>query len=151
MNTFRQIRIIFFALIAGQLFYCIVALYLTGNDFILTENDYGAFIGFIVPIIIVILVLASKYLYKRLISAQVKEASLYDKIISYRTNNIIKFALLEAANLLSITFYLLTGDFLYIGLFLIILALNFIYFPGKEKFMTDFELTQEDLEKLNKL
>lgn len=150
MDAFKQIRIIFFALIAGQLIYFFVALILVGNNSFAVDEDYENLPGFLALLIIVSLVISSKYLYRRLISAQTGNSTLDEKINSYRTNNIIKFALLEGANLISITFYLLTGDFLYLAMFIIVLALNFIYFPGKEKFMMDFELTPEDMEKMNK-
>lgn len=151
MNTFKQIRIIFFALIAGQIFYMTLALFIAGNDLISASLDYNSLFGFIIPVIIIILVISSKLLYRRLLSQQPRETSLDEKIKSYRTLNIIKFALLEGANFISITFYMLTGDFLYIGMSIIVLALNFIYFPGMEKFIEDFELTPEDMEKLQKI
>lgn len=151
MNTFKQIRIIFFALIAGQIFYMTLALFIAGNDLISASLDYNSLFGFIIPVFIIILVISSKLLYRRLLSQQPRETSLDEKIKTYRTLNIIKFALLEGANFISITFYMLTGDFLYIGMSIIVLALNFIYFPGMEKFIEDFELTPEDMEKLQKI
>lgn len=151
MDTFKQIRIIFYALIAGQLLYLIIAFILAGSDSINIDKGFSAALGFIIPVIIIALVIGSKFIYKRLISVQGRETSLQEKINSYRNNNIIKFALLESANILSITFYLLTGDFLYLGMFVIVLALDIMYFPGKEKFIEDFQLTGEDLEKLNKI
>ncbi len=150
MDTFKQIRIIFYALIAGQLLYLIIALILGGNEAISTDKGFSTVLGFIIPVIIIALVIGSKVIYKHL-SDQGRDVSFEEKINSYRNNNIIRLAMLESANILSITFYLLTGDFLYIGMFVIVLALSFMYIPGKEKFIEDFQLTGEDLEKLNKI
>jgi hypothetical protein len=148
MDNFKQIRMSFFALLAGQIFYFLVSFFLVMTNSVVVDKDYDSLIGFMVPIIVVILVVGSKLLYSRLVNRKIKESSLDEKIFSYRTSNIIKFALLEAANLLSVTLYLITGDFLYVGMFIIVTALYLMNIPDKEKFIVEYELNREDINKL---
>ncbi len=140
MDTFKQLKIIFVALALGQILYFVVTLFLIQNDTVIPNKDFSTAGGFIVPLVVVLMVVASKLLYNRDINSKI-EAGDEEKIITYRISNIVKFALLEGANLFSITFYLLTGDFLYVGMFVIVMGIFLVNYPGKEKFMTDFGLS----------
>ncbi len=140
MDTFKQLKIIFFALAAGQIFYFVVSFILIENGTVLLNKDVSTVWGFIVPLIFVLMVVASKVLYNRAINSKIKAGD-EEKLITYRTSNIIKFALLEGANIFCITFYLLTSDFLYAGMFIIIMGIFFVNYPGKEKFMAEFGLS----------
>ncbi len=140
MDTFKQLKIIFFALAAGQVFYFVVSFILIENGTVMLNKDFSTMGGFIVPLVVVLMVVASKLLYNRAINSKVKAGD-EEKLITYRTSNILKFALLEGANMFSITFYLLTGDFLYAGMFVIILGIFFVNYPGREKFMAEFGLS----------
>ena len=148
MNSFRQLKIIFYAIVAGQVFYFLLALYLVLTDKVIVSKNYDSPIGIIIPVIVIMLVIASKFLYERLTESKISETSISEKLISYRTNIIIKFTFLEVANLLTVTFYLLTADFLYIGMFIIVLGLYLINFPGKEKFVVDYGLSGKEKDEL---
>ncbi len=140
MDTFKQLKIIFFTLAAGQVLYFVISLILIQKEMVILNKDYSTIGGFIVPLVVVMMVVASKLLYNRAINSKV-DAGDEEKLITYRTSNILKFALLEGANLFSITFYLLTGDFLYAGMFIIVMLIFFVNYPGKEKFMAEFGLS----------
>ncbi len=141
MDTFKQLKIIFIALSSGQIVYFLISLILIMDEMVPTNKDFNTVWGFVVPIVVVVLVVTSKLLYNYMINSKVKETSNEEKIIVYRTGNIIKFSLLEGANLISITLFLLTGDFLYAGMFVIVMGIFFVNFPGKEKFMLEFGLS----------
>jgi len=144
MDSFRQLKIIFFALAAGQIIYFLITLILIQEEMLILNKDYGTIWGFIIPVVVVILVVASRLFYNHVINVNIKLSSESEKLEVYRAGNILKFALLEGANLVSITFYMLTGDFLYAGMFVIVLGIFFVNFPGKEKFMMDFGLSSLD-------
>ena len=141
MDQFRQLKIIFFTLATGQIIYFLISLVLIKEELVILNKDFNTVLGFIVPVLVVIMVVASKLLYNHTINSSDRKASKAEKLNLYRTTNIIKFALLEGANLLSITFYLMTGDFLYAGMFIIVMAIFFVNSPGKEKFMAEFGLS----------
>ncbi len=140
MDTFKQLKITFFALAAGQIIYFVITLILIQDEAVILNKDFSTVGGFVVPLVVVIMVVASKLIYTRMVNSN-NQANDEEKLITYRTSNIVKFALLEGANMFSITFYLLTGDFLYAGMFIIIMGIFFVNYPGKEKFMADFGLS----------
>ncbi len=140
MDSFKQLKIIFFALAAGQLTYFIVSLILVQDESVILNKDFSTVGGFVVPLVVVSMVVASKLLYTRAINSKLKAGD-EEKLITYKTWNIVKFALLEGANLFSITFYLLTGDFLYAGMFIIVMGIFVVNYPGKEKFMAEYGLS----------
>lgn len=144
MDSFKQLKIIFIALASGQLIYLLIASILLMNDMVGTNRDFSTVLGFVVPILVVIMAAASKLVYNYLINSKLESSSQAEKINVYRTGNIIRYTLIEGANLISITSYLITGDFLYAGLFVIVMGIFFINYPSKEKFMAEFGLSSLD-------
>jgi hypothetical protein len=144
MDIFKQLKIIFIALASGQIVYFLTASVLLMNEIVETNRDFSTVLGFVVPILVVLMVVASKLLYNYLINSKLKDTSQAEKINIYRTGNITRFALIEGANLISITSYLITGDFLYAGLFVIVMGIFLINFPSNEKFMIEFGLSSNE-------
>ncbi len=141
MDTFKQLKIIYFALAAGQVSYFIIVLVLIQRELVMLDKDYSTIWGFIVPVLVVIMVVISRFLYNRMINIKAGNSTREEKLNTFRSANIVKFALLEGANFLSITFYLLTGDFLYAGIFVIVMGIFLVNFPGKERFIAEFGLS----------
>lgn len=125
----------------GQVIYFLIALVLIMDEIVLTNKDFSTVPGFVVPIVVLILVVSSKLLYNYLINSKIQQDSEAEKLDTYRKGNIIKFALFEGANLLSITFYLLSADFLYAGMSVVVMGIFLINYPGKETFMQEFGLS----------
>jgi hypothetical protein len=144
MDTFKRLKIIYSAMVSGQVVYFIISLLLIQDEAVVLNRDYNDIWGLVVPVIVVIMVVSSKLFYNYMVNSSLEKSSEAQKIKTYKTGNIIKFALLEGANLLSVTFYLLTGDFLYAGMFIIVLGIFLLNIPGKEKFRMEFELTSVD-------
>lgn len=141
MDIIKQLKIIFFTLATGQIIYFLISLILVIDEMVVLNKDFSTIWGFVIPVIVVAMVVTSKLLYNYLINTNLDETSEDQKLNIYKTGNLIKFALLEGANLLSITFYLLTGDFLYAGMFIIVLGIFLINIPGKEKFLMEFDVS----------
>ena len=144
MKLIKQMKIIFFALLAGQVTYFIIALYLVISGTMSLTKDYSTTLGFIVPVIVIVFVVGSKIFYSYSIKAGTNKYSFEEKVSRYRTNNIVRYALLENANILTITCYLITGDFLYAALFVIVIGIFLINIPDEGKFKVDFQLTSEE-------
>lgn len=144
MDTFKQLKIIYSAMVSVQVVYFIISLLLIQDESIVLNKEYNDIWGLLVPVIVVIMVVSSKLYYNYMINSSLEKSPEEQKIKTYKTGNIIKLALLEGANLLSVTFYLLTGDFLYAGMFIIVLGIFLLNIPGKEKFRIEFELSSVD-------
>jgi hypothetical protein len=150
MDGFKQLKIIFVALASGQIIYFLISLFLILQEVVQLNKDFSSIRGFLVPVVVVILVVSSKLLYNHSINSKVKETPINEKLLLYKTNNIIRFALLEMAGILTVTFYLLTGDFLYAGMFVILMGIFLVNFPSKERFISEFELPSFKEKTLNK-
>jgi len=97
----RQLRIIYFAFLTGQIIYFLAAFLLVSNNLVVLNEDYDSAPGLIVSIPVIILVVPAKLFYTQAINGKIRESKLEEKLYSYRLNNIIKYALLGASNLLN--------------------------------------------------
>jgi hypothetical protein len=103
---------------------------------------------FITPVVVLSSITASKFIYSKQVSEFDKTLPLENKLISYRTNNIIKLALLEGANIFNISVMIITANYLFAALFIIIVVLFLLNRPTKEKFIMDYEISAEDVIKI---
>lgn len=143
-NFFASLIIIFFALFAGQTIYFIVGLFFIQSGNITLTPELNTIFMFITPVVILSSILASKFVYTKLVSSFDKSLPLESKMISYRINNIIKLALLEGANIFNISIMIITVNYLYAAFFVIVITLFFFNRPTKEKFIVDYEVTADD-------
>ncbi len=147
MNNFQQLRIIYFALIIGQIIYLLVAFILVSNNLIALNENYNSVFGAIITLVVLGFIAGSKLYYNQAVE-KMKGELLQEKIAAYRTSSIVRFALLETANILCITFFLLTGDFLFVGMSLIVIGFFLINIPGRDKFISDFGLNPDEKNEL---
>lgn len=146
---FKNLQIIFFALLFGQIWFAACAYFI--NTF--TEGFDNSDAGFVQIAQIIVTVLAVSSL---LISTQVSKAiinkakannTLKKKLEGYRSALIVKYALLEGPSLFSCTFLLLTGNLFFFVIPMLIIAIFFMHKPSKEKAIADLDLhyTEQDL------
>lgn len=141
---FASLNIIFFALFAGQTIYFIVGLLLIQSTEIAVMRELNTVFMFVTPVVILSAILASKFIYTKLVGNFDKSSLLESKMISYRTNNIIKLALLEGANIFNISILIITANVFYAAFFVIVITLFFFNRPSKAKFIMDYEVTAND-------
>jgi hypothetical protein len=143
-----NLNIIFLALISGQVFYLLVGFFVIqsgqGNGF--AQMNY--IFMFIVPVIDVSLILAAKFIYGKNLIDFDKSLPLENKVNSFQTNNIIKLALLEGANIINISAMIITANYFFAALFVVIIALFFLNKPTKEKFIMEYEISPDDVIKV---
>ena len=141
---FVSLNIVFFALFAAQTVYFIVGLFLIQSGKISVTPGLNTIFMFITPVVILTAILASKFIYTKLVGSFDKSSSLESKIISYRTNNIIKLALLEGANIFNISLMIITANYFYAAFFVIVITLFVFNRPAKDKFILEYEVTAND-------
>jgi hypothetical protein len=127
--------IIFYALFAGQALFLIAASYLLKTSGPANPDLPSAF-QIILPVITISAVLGAMFLPK-IILGPIAELSDDLKIVKYRASLIVKWALLEGANLFSIVIYLLTGSMLALGISILILILFILNKPSVDKMKED--------------
>ena len=147
-NFFQTLNIIFIALLSGQTIYFFVGIFLIQSGNIDGFGGFNTIFMFITPVVVLSSILASKFIYSKQVAEFDKSLSLENKLVSYRTANIIKLALLEGANIFNISIMIITANYFFAALFIIIIALFFFNRPTKEKFIMDYEVSADDALKL---
>ena len=147
-NFFQTLNIIFIALLSGQTIYIFVGIFLIQSGNIYGFGGFNTIFMFITPVVVLSSILASKFIYAKQVAEFDKSLSLENKLVSYRTANIIKLALLEGASIFYILLMIITANYFFAALFIIIIALFFFNRPTKEKFIMDYEVSADDALKL---
>jgi len=144
-KQFLQVtRIIYFALIAGQLFFLAAVLFITGGKFIFKINLSD-------PLLLCCILLTcvsplSGYLIAKMMFKQIDQNDqLMNKLTKYQSGQIIRLATCEGIGLLAIVSLLLTDNSLFFVFLLIIFALFWQYYPSPEFIGRDLNLTETEI------
>ncbi|XLS27696.1 hypothetical protein ACJD0Z_10870 [Flavobacteriaceae bacterium M23B6Z8] len=140
-HPFRTIQIICAALIAGVTFF-LAAAFLVQNKI---SSDYDSNDRMLIIAILLFFAGATSsfYLVKRF-TTPAASSSLADKLNNYQTRMIIRMALLEAPAFFAIVQFFLSGSLLYTLIPLFAIVLMAYMFPGKRKFIAEYELSIDD-------
>jgi hypothetical protein len=147
-KIFRNLNIIFLALISGQLIYFVIGIVLIQSVDIQYSGDLTTLFMYLIPLVNMLIILTIKFIYSRILSKINTDMSVEKKSQYYLNNNIFKLALLESANLINVSAMIFTGNYFFAGFFVIITALYFLNRPTKEKFITECNLSSDDVLKI---
>lgn len=139
---FKALKILFYALIAGLVFYAITATGIQKME--LTSPVTIHFSNIVMPILLFIVmacIILSRVLFQRRLIEIKEKRSLQDRLTGYRGAMILRWALLEAPAFLLLTAYLLTGQQLYLALTLIILVRFITSRPTCQRTIEELTLT----------
>jgi hypothetical protein len=147
----KTTTIIFYSLLAGQLILLITSVYFVSSGIILTNIE-------LLPVLIITVLLLTPpmlvigpIIYRKMISNQLtKQQSIEQKMILYRRGLIIKLALIEGLSLFSIISFLITGNYIFITIFILLIGLSLMHKPSFEKFVSDFKLSSLEIDFLKK-
>ena len=136
-GDFRNLRIIFFAMLAGQLLFAAVTYFLVSTDGGLGQAEFLG--GDVVPYLalyIFVMVGGAYYLDRTRANnaARRKYPNYRAAMNSYRTTVIIRSAIVEAAVLLTLIVALLTGNLTVLLIALVGSAAFFLFRPSEEEF-----------------
>ncbi len=145
---FTTIDILFFALLSGQTIYFFIGVFLIQSGNMEGLPGLNTIFMFITPVVVLSIVLSSKFIYSKQVASFDRTSSLENKLVSYRTNNIVKLALLEGANIFNISVMIITTSYFFAALFIIIIALFFLNRPTKEKLIVDYEISSDEVIKI---
>ncbi|MFV0269197.1 MAG: hypothetical protein ACK5HT_18895 [Draconibacterium sp.] len=140
-DYFKSLKIIHFALTLGVLFFTIISTVLMkiGFESLAIDEMNKAFL-FAIPFFALAGIFGSNFLFNSRLKVCKRQANLRNKLDEYRSALVIKFALIEGPSFLTVIAYLLSGNFLFLGLILVLLAIMISYRPTKEKAINDLEL-----------
>lgn len=135
---FSTLNIIFLALLSGQLIYFAIALFLIQSGNMQGIEGVETVFMFITPVVVFFSIFTSKMIYSKLVNAFDKSRPIEEKLNSYRASNIVKLAIIEGANIFTISIMIITADYLYAAFFALLIAFFWLNKPGEEKFKMDF-------------
>ncbi len=98
---------------------------------------------------IVFAVIIGQWLFSKQLNKAKDSIDLSDKLNSYRSASIIRWALLEGAILATLVFYLLSGNFVLLGIAGIIFWPLLFQHPNAMKVKNDLALSQPELDRLD--
>ena len=143
---FRQLFIIFAALLTGQVIFMGVALFLVQSGGMIVNTDLQGMFSLLVPIVAIGGLLASNVSYAAVTRKGREKETIDEKLDAYRRANIIRLALLEGPNLLVIVAYLLTGKMVYGFVFIVLIVAQMFFRPSWGRCITDLALTADEQE-----
>jgi hypothetical protein len=141
---FKSIKIVHIALVVGVVFFALTSVFLQIKGFGTVGHEIDKVLLIVVPIFTLIGIFASNFVFKKKLNEIRKKSNLKEKMEEYRSALIIKLALIEAPSFFAVISFLLTGNYIYLGLAVILIIVFIIYTPNKTKFINELELTKKE-------
>ncbi len=111
-------------------------------------NENGALFVNIAAVYLALAVALSYWLFGLRVQAAKQQISLSDKLNTYRSATILRFALIEGSALLVVVFYLLTANLVLLGIAGIGLVVLALHHPNPVKLKMDLDLSPIELARL---
>lgn len=143
---FKSLTTIYYALMAGQIFFLGITLYLYFSTSGLIKDGSLDMAFIIATLVFTFLgIFGSNFVFKlKLNSVRIKE-DFMSKLAEYRSALIIRWALIEGPCFFAIVTFMLTGNLILFGMAVLIL-LNFVTVrPSSEKMILDMDLNQTEV------
>lgn len=147
-NFFKTLDVVFFAFLSGQIIYFIVGLFIIQSSELKGFGGLNTIFMFMTPVVVLSCIFASRFIYNKQVTEFDKSLPLENKMASFRTANIIKLALLEGANIITVSIMIITANYFFAALFVVVIVLVFFNKPSKEKFIIEYEISADDALKL---
>ena len=147
---FRTLKLIYYAMIASQLFFGIVFIILVqGGQINTSQEDLKDIFNYVVPLFIVGGIFGSNRMFLTLVKDSKRIENLPDKMAGYQTAIIVRYAFLQAPFFFSLVVYLLTGGVLFLGLAGVIVVVFLTIKPTIERAARDLDLNLNDKQAIN--
>ena len=144
--TFKQTQVLFYALLAGQLMICLVLLLISSKSHINPSLDmsFGDIKQLLMILLVPAAIMGSHYLYSNKSREGKQLKGFEEKLMHFRASSILRWALLEGVNLITLIFFFLTKNYF----FLLIFGFGFLIFfftrPTENGFTEDYKLNSQE-------
>lgn len=143
----KAFNILFFALLAGQTIFAVIAFALRYSGLFTNSNEtLEQIFMYIVPAVYVIAVVSGTAIFRKRLPEIKANVVFNEKLNAYRAVYILRFALVEGATLIAIITYLITGRQMFILLAMLSIFSFFVLKPSKNKLTNELELSSEETE-----
>lgn len=147
-EQFKVTFSIYYALLVGQLLFFAVAFWFSQSQNFTANKELDEIFQIIVPVFGFVMMVFSRFLYNKNISAVDESGDVKTKIAQYRTFKIIKWAMVESASMLSLIALMLTGNHLYSAVSIFLIGYFILVKPSKESFVSEMKLNSTDAQEL---
>ena len=146
---FKILQIIHFALLGGQLIMTGVFAFIIHYHLTQPDNNFPTNIIYLTLLLPVLGILGSNFLFKMFLQRIPDKATIKEKLTSYQTALIVRYAILEGPTLMLLVLYLLSGNKYLILAALLASAYFFMMRPTEIGLIDDLELNQEEKNFIN--
>ena len=129
---------IFIVLLSLQLFLLITFYFLVENNFVTAHQEFENIVRIIIMIINALVIIVPQVLYSIIIRKPAITKKSNEKIKKYSIFILFRMLLITVANVINLTAFLLTHNYIYLLIFVIILILFFIYRPLIKNIIKEF-------------
>ena len=143
-NQFNTIRIIYFSLISGLVLFFAVTLIIMNERDVVQESNLDSIFIILVPLFGLIMMFLSRLIYNKRIVNLGSGIDLSQKIEYYRTTKLISWALVEGGCLLALVASIITTNYLYIIVFILLLGFFIMVRPSVESCVQDMQLSSKE-------
>ncbi|GGH76262.1 MAG: hypothetical protein EP346_01050 [Bacteroidetes bacterium] len=145
--SFKTLQIIHIALLMGQILFCFVAFLNVDKEGVMHFNsNLTSNVLYVVCITLVIVGNTANYFISNKFLNQVKNGNnLKTKFHQYQVSMIIRYAIIEGANLFTIVVFMLTGNTLMLYIAIAVIGIMGLLRPRRTHFTDLAELTSEEM------
>jgi len=145
---FRTLNILYIGLFGSQVIFGLAALYINLGNFIQPYESFAGILMLLVPVLFMGAIVGGHVLQRRMLAKVKAETSLMEKMTAYRSVFIMKMALTEGASLLGIIAFVLTGNYIFIGISGLAILYLFFLKPSIERASRELDLSSADRMKI---
>ena len=149
-ENLRNNLIVWAAMLIGQVLFLAIAVYLViYGGMNIAQPDINKILLFIVPLMAISCVFISFNIFKQRVVDLKDKLDLNTKLTDYRSALIVRWALVEGPSFFAIVSYLLTGNYILLGIAIILIMIFILVMPSQSKMEADLELSWQDKNDLN--
>ena len=150
LNYLKSLQVICRALLLGQVMFLAVAIYLKYNNiFGGAMREYDKVLQLIALGVSFVFVWTGFRLFnKKMAEIKAGNINFDEKLSRYRSAAVMQWAMTEAASILTIVCFMITGNYAFSGLTVVLIFIFSGYYPLKARLVTQMGLSSEEAEKL---
>lgn len=143
-SQYKSLLVIYYALLAGVVLFTAFILIIPLEP----QVDLHNYLRFVVIGITLLSYLVGQVINKNQLAKINDLDSLEKKLSQYQIASIIKWAVLEGAILLTIISYGLTRNFLYLGIFILMIVIFILHRPSIKLISSELSLSPEEIKRI---
>jgi hypothetical protein len=149
-SGYKSLQFIYFALLAGQVFFLMIAIFLIRQGIFIAARPglENIFMPLLVILALLCMISGNK-IFKSRIQKLSEISLLAARFSEYRAVSLIRWALLEGPCLFAIICFLLTANYLFLVIAALVLFIFGTMIPVKNKVASDMGITTEELDSIS--